>query len=196
MTERRIRVDLFAEDVAHERFLGALVGRLATETGITAEVKLRSARGGYGAALGELKLYQRAVQSLPDVLVAAIDANCSGWDAKRKEVAGAVDHVRFPALVVACPDPHIERWFLADPLSLHVALGARVRRERRKCARDIYKQALAAGLREAGHILTLGGAEFADEIVEAMDLYRAGKNEPSLKHCIDGIRAALRAGAL
>ena len=27
-----------------------------------------------------------------------------------------------------------------------------------------------------------GGTEFADEIVRAMDLFRAGKNEPTLKH--------------
>jgi hypothetical protein len=43
--------------------------------------------------------------------------------------------------------------------------------------------------------VTLGGIEFAEEIVECMDLYRAGKDEPSLKHFIDELRSALRTRA-
>jgi hypothetical protein len=38
-----------------------------------------------------------------------------------------------------------------------------------------------------------GGMELADEIVEAMDLYRAGKNEPTLKRFADDLKAALEA---
>ena len=40
--------------------------------------------------------------------------------------------------------------------------------------------------------ITLGGAEFADDIVEHMDLFVAGKNEPSLKHFWDEVKALMR----
>lgn len=192
MPESLVRIDLFAEDVGHERFLHALVRRLAREAGATVDVRPRSARGGHGRARSELKLYQQAVTHTPDVLLVAIDANCVGWDEARKSVASDVDTTRFARTVIACPDPHIERWFMSDPPSLAEALGAQVSLERRKCERDVYKQQFAAALRSAGQILTLGGAEFADEVVDAMDLFRAGKNEPSLKHCIDDLRAALK----
>ena len=34
--------------------------------------------------------------------------------------------------------------------------------------------------------------EFAPDLIEAMDLYRAGKNQRSLGHFVEGLRAALR----
>ena len=40
--------------------------------------------------------------------------------------------------------------------------------------------------------MTLGGAEFAEEIITAADLFRAGKNEPSLKHFVDELRGLMR----
>jgi hypothetical protein len=39
----------------------------------------------------------------------------------------------------------------------------------------------------------LGGIEFAEDLVASMDLYRAGKNEKSLKHFVDDLRAGLGA---
>ena len=68
----------------------------------------------------------------------------------------------------------------------------KVRREARKCERDRYKAILKNSFRRAGHTVTLDGIEFADEIVANMDLYRAGKAEPSLGHCIDSIRHAFQ----
>ena len=97
----------------------------------------------------------------------------------------------FAAHVVGCPDPHIERWFLADPTSLKDALGMHVTLSTRKCERSLYKTRLVEALTAAGQVLTLGGIEFATEIVDAVDLYRAGKNEPSLKHFIEGLRSML-----
>jgi hypothetical protein len=44
----------------------------------------------------------------------------------------------------------------------------------------------------AGEIVTGGGAEFADDIVEVMDLYRAGRAERSLRSFADDLRAALK----
>lgn len=95
---------------------------------------------------------------------------------------------------MACPDPHVELWYLANPQGLGSALGANVSLPRKKCQRDRYKKLLVDALRQAGRIVRLGGAEFAEEIVSAMDLYRAAKNAPSLGSFIDDVRSVLRRG--
>ena len=58
----------------------------------------------------------------------------------------------------------------------------------RYCKIGLSSRAIAQG----GHPATLGGVEFAPELVEAMDLYRAGRNDSSLKAFIDDFRAKLR----
>lgn len=62
----------------------------------------------------------------------------------------------------------------------------------KKCARGHYKQILTTAIREAGHPTTLGGVDFAFELIEGMDLYRAGRNDSSLKAFLDHLRAMLR----
>jgi len=53
--------------------------------GKDARVAVRSARGGHPRAVAELKLYQKSVlkriggETLPDLLVVAIDGNCSSF---------------------------------------------------------------------------------------------------------------------
>ncbi len=194
MGEPRLVVDLFAEDVAHERLVDSLLQRVATEERRTLHLRGGSAKGGHGRALDELDLYQRArrAEAAPDILVIAVDANCSPWATARRRVIAHVDASRFPNYVAACPDPHVERWYLADPPSLHRALGVHVTGRRRKCQRDVYKRQLVDALRAADHPVVLGGAEFAPEIVEAMDFFRASRSEPSLKHFLSGLRAAIR----
>lgn len=93
---------------------------------------------------------------------------------------------------MACPDPHVERWYLADPESFKEVVGHQPTIGKKKCVRDYYKNALANAVRKAGHPATLGGIEFAQELVERMDLYRAGKNERSLKAFVDDLRGRLR----
>src|SRR5215213_3957867 len=86
----RPRIDLFAEDREHEELLKPLLERLAREQGKDVRVSVRSARGGHGRAIAELKLYQRSVlkriggATLPDVLVVAIDANCASFSSAQK----------------------------------------------------------------------------------------------------------------
>jgi hypothetical protein len=194
MADRR-RVHLFAEDLAHERFLSALLERIAAEEGVEILIATGNARGGHGRALDELKTHQRAILAgdiMPDLLVVAIDANCDRWTKMRDDILNLIDARAFPAHVPAVPDPHVERWYLADPSALQTALETTVALTRRKCERDVYKQALVTALRAAGHPVTLGGAEFAEEIITAADLFRAGKNEPSLKHFVDELRGLMR----
>lgn len=189
------RVHLFGEDLGHERFITALTERIAEEEGREVLLTMGNARGGHGRAITELKTHQRALArgaSAPDLLVVAIDANCEGWTQARDSISQVVDTLTFPAHVLAIPDPHVERWYMADPVALNRVLEVNVTLERRKCGREVYKRLFVSALREAGHPVTLGGAEFAREIVAEMDLFRAGKNEPSLKHFVDDVRSVLK----
>lgn len=129
--------------------------------------------------------------SEPDVLVVGIDANCATWHQARRLVVETLAPRLRDRAAVACPDPHIERWFMADPVSFEQVLGRRPKLGARKCERDHYKRILSRTVREAGHPAVLGGLEFAEEIVGAMDLYRAGKSEKSLRHFVDKTKALM-----
>lgn len=193
-----VLVDLFVEDRAHEELLKPLVARIVREEKTDVRIRVRAARGGHVRAIGEFKLYQHMVNSaslnLPsaDLVVVGIDGNCSTF----AEARDAIQRAAVPELagrtIVACPDPHIEHWYLADPDSFEIVVGDRPHVGRRKCVRDHYKQKLAEAIRRGGHPPTLGGIEFASELVAAMDLYRAGKTSTSLKAFVDDLRTGLR----
>jgi len=193
-----VTVDIFVEDRAHEAFLVPMLQRIARDENIVISPRVRSAWGGHGRAVAELTLYQRVVEKgapgfdPPDLLIAGIDGNCSTF-AKAKKAIVAATHAPFSdRLVVACPDPHVERWYLADPESFKDVVGRRPTVGKKKCARDYYKRLLAKAVQQAGHPPTLGGIEFAAELVEGMDLYRAGRSDRSLKAFVDDLRAKLR----
>jgi hypothetical protein len=172
-------VDLFAEDQAHELFISALVKRLFAEEQCRFELHVRSAVGGHGRAITELRNYQRAIAkgafglARPDLVVVAIDANCRGLVDARNEVLGAIDATAAGEALPACPDPHIERWFFADPEAFHRVVGVRQSLGRRKCERDRYKKMLREAVLRADHVPTLDGLEFANDVVREMDLYQA-----------------------
>src|SRR5947209_16862025 len=94
----RPRIDLYCEDSGHEQFARALVGRLAAELGFRPELRTPSGRGGHGRAVTEFRLWQRTVasqrsadQTLPDVLILMVDANCNGWAQVRRELEDTID---------------------------------------------------------------------------------------------------------
>jgi len=103
MAERRI-VRLFAEDVGHEGFLRALVERLCGQARIRVDVRTMSARGGHGRVMQELHTFQQVLAKQPgqsvDLLVAAIDANCKGWNGHTVTLGGA-EFAREPDGVLA-----------------------------------------------------------------------------------------------
>ena len=147
----------------------------------------------------ELKLWQRTVfsqygvgQSLPDLLVLMIDANCKGWTQVRRTLEEAVDSRIFGHCVVGCPDPHVEKWCLADPQAIQEVLGVAAPPVPEKCERHLYKQLLRQTIQEAGQPILTNEMEYAPDLVAAMDLYRAGKNQPSLRHFVDELRSALQ----
>jgi hypothetical protein len=191
-----IAVDLFVEDRAHEEFIRPMINRLASEERRAVTIQVRSARGGHGRALEELSLYQKAVSAggmtMPEILVVATDTNCSRPGLPRKAVARRIEPDFRDRIVVACPDPHIERWYLADPDSFVTVVGIRPKLGRRKCERGRYKAILSRAVTNAGHPATLGGIEFAAELVEVMDLFRAGKTERTLKDFVQDLRRVMR----
>lgn len=196
---RRLVVDVFVEDHAHEVLLLAMLRRLTDSEGCQVQPRIRSARGGHGKAIDEMRRVQEILQQgmtgekMPDLFLVGIDGNCTTSTEKRREIREQSLAQFGDLLVIACPDPHIERWFMADPDSFHTVVGVRPNVGKEKCRRDHYVQMLAAAVREAGNPATLGGIEFADELVAAMDLYRAAKNDAALGLFLDDLRAALRA---
>lgn len=193
-----VTVDLFVEDRAHEEMLKAMLVRLARDANRPTSVRVRSARGGHGRALAELDIYMRTIRkdiggmTLPDLLVVGIEANCTQLGPARKAIAKRLTSPFSERAVIACPDPHVERWYLCDPESFAGVIGVRPRVGKRKCERDLYKRMLSQAVEDGGHPPTLGGIEFAREIVNAMDLYRAKKKEPSLRLFLDAAVAALQ----
>lgn len=193
-----LRVDLFAEDIAHEKLLVGLIERVAREEGITVwRPQIRSARGGHAKVISEFRTYQHSltkgyVNSSSDLVVVAIDSNCTTFSQTRAEIEQETQDQFKHLIVPACPDPHIERWYMADPDSFYRIVGQRPVLAQKKCERGYYKNILQTAIREAGHPQPLGGVEFAAELAEAMDLYQAGKADVSLKAFLDDLRAALK----
>lgn len=189
-------VALIAEDEAHEAFVRALVRRLATEAQVYIALSTVTGRGGSAVAISGLEAYQRALRrttSIPALLIVAIDSNCKGWNATQALIKAKIDDGLFTNVAVASPDPHVEKWYLADPVGLQKHFGTLPKAPKDKCVRGIYKHALIDYLVASGNMVTIGGAEFADEIVGAMDLYRAGKNDAALKAFVDSIRNCFKA---
>jgi hypothetical protein len=197
MSERTV-IDLFVEDKAHEAFLKPLLHRIAREEAVAIQVRVRVARGGHGRAMDEFRNYQKVVEKgigaegYPDILVVGIDGNCTTFSRKRAEIVAKTGTTFTGRVVAACPDPHVERWYLADLDSFHAVVGCRPEVGRKKCVRDYYKRVLAGAVRKGGHPLTLGGIEFAAELAAKMDLYRAGRNDASLGAFINELRGMLR----
>jgi len=173
------------------------VERLAGDVGLRPIVQAPSARGGHGRALAEFELWQQSflkqtTQGLPDVLVLVIDANCSGWNVAHGQLEAAIDEGVIPHHVVGCPDPHVERWYIADPAAFQRVVGVQPGRDQGKCERNVYKRLVEDAVRTAGVPLLTGTADLAPDLVEEIDLFQAGKNQPSLGHFVSDLRGVLR----
>lgn len=192
-----LRVDLFVEDSAHESILRSLIERLAQEENYVALCQVRSARGGRPQVFREYKLYhqhlRRNILDIPDLFVVAIDSNCSTFAKVKKEIEEVTDENYQHLLVCACPDPHIERWYMADPNSFYSVVGYRPSVGAKKCERGYYKQLLRKATLEGGNPITFSGIEFASELASTMDLYQAEKVDTSLKAFLGDLRNRLRA---
>jgi len=196
-----IRIGYFLEDIGQEHFLKALVNRVAREKGLPSgrlRHEVRNATGGRGKVMDELRSFLRDVsrerEQLFALLVVAIDGDCRSYQERRNEIRAVVDRSGYPGTVVyAVPNPHIERWYLADPHGLQQVLEVSSIPEvpPYKCERGRYKQALRDAIRQTGIVAPLGGLEYGPDIAEVLDLYTVGKVDAGFKHFLDGLRAEL-----
>jgi hypothetical protein len=188
---------LFAEDDAQERFVGTLLKRIASQHGVPIRQRLRSVRGGFGKALEELKCFADECQSgfgvTPDVIVVAVDANCTGFNDRRAQVTRSAGESLRDRLVLAIPNPHIERWFLLDGAAFRTVLGHGCRAPDLKCEKDRYKELLIRAVEEAGVQPLLGGIEYAEALAKELDLKRAAAADVGFEKFIDSLAAKFRA---
>ena len=178
-------IALFVEDFAHQKVIGALVQRLADESCIDVRFNWRSAVRGHGRVVRELRDYLRDLRGqgspLPDLIIVATDANCRGLNERVREM----DQTTPAPMILAIPDPHIERWLLLDSAAFKTAVGRGCDAPDRKCDRDLYKRRLAAAIHAAGIMPSLGGIEFAEDIVQSMDINRAKRADRSFQRFVD-----------
>lgn len=167
------RIVLFVEDYGHEAFIQTLVNRLARENGIKVKIEPRCVRGGHGKVITEYQSYlldlQREKDRLPDLLIVATDANCKGYVYRRREIEDINKEFK-DFTIYAIPDPHIEHWLLLDSAAFKSVLGRGCDAPPgQKCLKNHYKKLLLEAVRNAGVNPLLGGVEFTEDIVNAMN---------------------------
>lgn len=198
----RIRIGYFLEDRGHEALLKAFVGRVAREKGFRSADRLddvRSSTGGKSiqAYRSFLKYLRRVPGPFPfDLLIVASDGNCKGYVDKKRQLMSSAEKAvvqHLDRLVFAIPDPHIERWYMADPKAFNRAFGSGTLPvcPPYKCEKGHYKKAMQDAIATSTIRPQFGGYEYGEKIVEKMDLYAAAKADPSLKHFIDELRDAM-----
>lgn len=188
-------IALFVEDAAHQRFLDALITRMARERGIVISLRWGNARHGHGAVIKELKQYLRDLQRnrnrVPDLVIAATDANCKG-SARRKEVVEVLEKAGLPT-IAAIPDPHIERWLLLDSQAFKAVFAQGCGTPDRKCERSRYKKQLIDAILKAGIVPSFGGGiEFTDDLIQHMDLERMAQIDDSFGRLFADLRGAFQ----
>ncbi len=186
-------IALFVEDFAHRQVIGALARRIAGDLGLDVRLEWRNVRHGYGRVVREFNDYlrdlTRQVGPLPDLIVVATDANCKGLNERTREM----ETRDAPApLILAIPDPHIERWLLLDGAAFKAVFGRGCDAPDQKCDRGRYKRRLVESIFAAGVTPILGGLEFAEDIVQCMDLDRAEQADDSFGRFTGSLRTALR----
>jgi hypothetical protein len=189
------KIGLFVEDRGHAVFLEALVQRLANQYRIPVVTRLGSATGGYGKMVSKLKEYINELQSdqeeLPDLLIVATDGNCKGFTGRKQEIDSATKsfHGR---MIYAIPDPHIERWLLLDSVAFKKVLGKGCSAPIQKCERYLYKRLLLEAVRNTGVNPPLGGIEYTEDLVHAMNLEYLERTEDSLGKLLKALREVFK----
>ena len=194
-----LTIAYFLEDVAQEALLKALVSRVAVMAGLADSRithQVRAAAGGTGTMLQSLRLFLRDCRDGDvgpfDLLVVGRDSDCRGYTQTRQHLEGIISRSGYPgACALAIPDPHIERWYLLHPQALQLAVGSSVGPSvpPYRCERAHYKRALMNAFRDAAP--QLGGIEWADDVVQHMDFYIAGQNDPAFAYFIQDVRQCL-----
>lgn len=93
----------------------------------------------------------------------------------------------------AIPDPHVERWLLLDSTAFKKVLGKGCSAPGQKCDRGQYKRLLLDAIRQAGINPPLGGIEYAEDLVNAMNLEYLERSESSLGKLLKSLRQQFQA---
>src|SRR5579872_2521588 len=192
-------ITLFCEDSFHEKFIGAMLARFGGNYRVPVTSRFLSSQGGLPRMHHEFKYFLRDLsrqqQPLPDSIVVVVDANCLGHTERKRMMDSVLaHHPTFQRLVsYAIPDPHIERWMLVDPRAFQAVFGRGCTLPTIKCAKNEYKKLLRKEIRESGIEAPLGGEEFAEDIVMAMNLGQVEAHEPSLGLFLRSLKALFNA---
>jgi len=188
-------INVFCEDSFHENFVRAMLRRFELEYEVPLACHFLSSRGGLPRMQGEFREFLRdlARENLPapDSVLVVLDANCVGYNERRRLMERVAEsYPQFLQLIsYAIPDPHVERWMLVDEIAFQTVFGRGCTLPARKCAKDEYKRRLAKEIRDCGIEPILGGEEFAEDIINAMNLGRAEVREPSLGLFLKSLKA-------
>ena len=182
-------IALFVEDHAHRQVIGALVQRIAEESDIAIQLDWRNAVGGHGKVIAELNDYMRDLRRQggpwPDLIIVATDANCKGINERTREIGGRDE----PApMILAIPDPHIERWLLLDGAAFKAVFGKGCDAPDQKCDRNRYKQRLIEAIHATGTMPILGGIEYAEDIVQQININRITQVDRSFRRFVEELR--------
>jgi hypothetical protein len=195
----KIRILYFLEDRAQEGFIKALVERIAKEELLSTSSLIhdvRSARGG-SRIINEFKNFLRdsAKRETVDIdfLVVAIDGNCKGYKDRIEQLEKCIksNHPLKNRVIYAVPDPHIERWYIMDQKALRdgVGLNKAPSLPPYKCKKPHYKQVLNQALKESNVHSLLGGAEYAERIVDNIEnLDSLGKQNAGFQTFVENLR--------
>ncbi len=187
-----VRAALFGEDTAHRQIITPLVNRIAYEQRIFIEIEWISAVRGHGRVAQALHDYLRDLRNqggrFPELIIVATDANCQGLNRRTRDFR---DFQVPTNLVLAIPDPHIERWLLLDGSAFREVYGRGCSAPDQKCDRDRYKQLLTQAIYEAGRQPILGGLERAADLINSMDIDRASRADASFDRFVTDLRNTL-----
>jgi hypothetical protein len=199
----KIRVLYFLEDRAQENFIKNIVQRVAEEVGIPGKRlthDIRSARGG-SVIINEFKKFVKNClggdSSGFDLVIAAIDGNCMGYQERKKQLEKCFDEVPMlgDKVVFAVPDPHIERWYILDQKAFRNGVGIDKSPDLPpyKCQKNYYKTLIHQILHESDVNSLLGGAEYAERIVKNIDdMKLLEQRDDSFKFFVRELKRALK----
>lgn len=194
---RILRVAVFLEDIAQKEIICGLIERVAADKKIAIEIVVLNDQK--GASLGTYYRYLsglkigRAIKY--DVVVVSVDANCSGYNGKRKLVEKETgDALGLTPLVLALPEPHIECWYLLDCKALATVgnIPTPDTPQLGKCEKDVYKKMLRDAFIAGGIRPRRGGAEYGGDLAKEMDVKLASKRDNSFKKFIEDIQSAFK----
>ena len=184
-------ISLFVEDRAHRVVIGALLERFAAEQQLEVQLHWRRSKGGFGKVITDLKDYLRDFDKdmfKPNMIVIATDSNCSGLNERTNQINElGIEDIPIP-VVLAIPDPHIERWLLIDGQAFKAVFNQGCQQPDKKCERDRYKKLLRQSIEKTGVRPTLLGIEFAEDIVNAMDISRIMRTDRSFKRFVKDVK--------